>query len=333
MSLVSVVIPMYNAEAFISSTLNSILQEKTVDLEVIVVDDGSTDKSLNQVLAINDHRIRVVDGPCQGISTALNAGLAAAKSDIIMRCDADDHYPPGRIATQVNWLHQHPEYDAVCGGFSTIDLSGRLIAQFDIYSNPREITDELRSGVTPTHFCTYAVRTKALRAIGGCRQYFKTAEDIDLQLRIGEISRVCYLPEIWYNYRLHDASITHIQSNVEREFFSLIAIEFQQQRFLQGSDDLQRGCPPALPQSTEGKAMKTGEHIQKLLIHRAWQEHQSGHKWQALTTAIRAVMSRPKAPIAWISLFALCIKPSGRKVVSRATPCPKSLGKKSLAES
>lgn len=333
MPLVSVVIPMYNAEAFISSTLNSILQEQTIDLEVIVVNDGSTDRSLSHVLAVKDERIRVIDGPCQGISASLNAGLAAAKSDIIMRCDADDHYPLGRIATQVNWLSQHPEYDAVCGGFSTIDLSGRLIAQFDVHSEPREITDELRTGVTSTHFCTYAVRTRILRKIGGCRQYFKTAEDIDLQLRIGETCRVCYLPEIFYRYRLHDASITHVQSNVEREFFSLVAIEFQQQRFLQGSDDLERGCPPALPQSTERKAMKTGEHIQKLLIHRAWQEHQAGHKWQALTTAIRSIISRPTTLMAWGNLFALCLKPSSRKAALRVGPNPEGMGKKSLAES
>jgi len=313
MPLVSVVIPMYNAEAFISSTLDSILQEQTVDLEVIVVNDGSTDGSLDRVLAVKDNRIRVVDGPCQGISASLNTGLAAAKSDIIVRCDADDQYPPGRIAAQVNWLSQHPEYGAVCGGFSTIDPAGRLIAQFDIHSHPKEITDELQTGVTSTHFCTYAVRTQILRAIGGCRSYFKTAEDIDLQLRIGEVCRVHYLPETLYKYRLHNASITHVQSNVEREFFSSMAIEFQRQRLLQGSDALQRGCPPVLPQSTEKGAMKTGEHIQKLLIHRAWQEHQAGYKRQALTTAIRSVMSKPKTMMAWSNLFALCIKPSGNK--------------------
>ncbi|HEY9639257.1 MAG TPA: glycosyltransferase [Coleofasciculaceae cyanobacterium] len=313
MPIVSVVIPMYNAEAFISSTLDSILQEQTVDLEVIVVNDGSTDRSLDQVLAVKDDRIRVVDGPCQGISASLNTGLAAATSDIIMRCDADDQYPPGRIATQVNWLSQHPEYGAVCGGFSTIDPAGRLITQFDVHRDPREITAELQSGVTSTHFCTYAVRAEILRAIGGCRQYFKTAEDIDLQLRIGEVCRVGYLPEVLYKYRLHNASITHVQSNVEREFFSLMAVEFQQQRLLQGSDDLQRGCPPAVPQSTQTEAMEAGEHIQKLLIHRAWQEHQAGYKWQALTTAMRSVISQPRTMTAWSNLLALCIKPSGKQ--------------------
>jgi glycosyltransferase involved in cell wall biosynthesis len=322
MPLVSIVIPMYNAEAFISSTLDSILQEKSVDLEVIVVNDGSTDGSLDQVFAVKDHRIRVVDGPCQGISASLNAGLAAAKSDIIMRCDADDQYPSGRIAIQTNWLSQHPEYGAVCGGFSTIDPSGRLIAQLDDHRSPRDITDELQSGITSTHFCTYAIRTQILKTLGGCRQYFKTAEDIDLQLRIGEVCRVCYLPDILYKYRLHNASITHVQSNVEREFFSLIAVEFQQQRILQGSDDLQRGCPPALPQNLEKKAMKSGEHIQKLLIHRAWQEHQAGEKRQALTTALRSVRSQPRTMMAWSNLLALCIKPSGRKKTLKSDPLP-----------
>ncbi|NJR65198.1 MAG: glycosyltransferase family 2 protein [Leptolyngbyaceae cyanobacterium CRU_2_3] len=313
MPLVSVVIPMYNAEAFISGTLDSILQEQTVDLEVIVVNDGSTDGSLNKVLAVQDHRIRVVDGPGKGISASLNTGLAAVQSDIVMRCDADDQYPVGRISAQVDWLSKHPDYGAVCGGFSTLNTNDRLITQFQPHNAPQEITHELQNGITSTHFCTFAVRTQVLRAIEGCRHYFKTAEDIDVQLRIGEMCRVYYLPEVFYQYRLHDASITHIQSNSEREFFSMIAVELQRQRRLQGSDDIQRGCPPALPQSSEKEAMKAGEHIQQLLIHRAWQEHQAGQKIQALSTAARSVMTQPMTITAWSNLLALCIKPSGQK--------------------
>lgn len=77
--LVSVIVPMYNAEAYITSALTSILRETAVSLEVIVVNDRSSDRSLEQVLAIQDPRLRVVNGAKAGISTTMNLGLAAAR--------------------------------------------------------------------------------------------------------------------------------------------------------------------------------------------------------------------------------------------------------------
>ena len=317
MPVVSIVVPMYNAEAFISKTLNSILQEHTIDLEVIVINDRSTDQSLKRVQAIGDKRVRVITGPSQGISACLNAGIAAARADIIMRCDADDLYPPGRIAQQVNWLSQHPEFGAVCGGFSMIDTSGLLLTQLRTDGTAKEFTEDLRQGITSTHFCTFAVRTEVLRKLEGCRSYFKTAEDIDLQLRIGEICRVWFLPQLQYNYRIHGDSITHNQSNTEREFFEQTARDFQRQRLLQGSDALERGCPPLPPQSIEKKAMQGDEHVQDLLLCRAWQEHTAGYKFLALGTALRSLAKQPKTKKVWINLLVLALKPAPKpKVLS-----------------
>ena len=313
MSLVSVIVPMYNAEAFISGTLLSILQEHHIPLEVVVVNDGSTDASLDRVRAIDDERVRVINGSCKGgPAAAINVGLAIARGEIIMRCDADDFYPPQRIARQVEWLAGHPEFGAVCGSFSTIDSRGRLISKL-CGEDAEEITEELRNGITRTHFCTFAVRVEVLRASGGSRQYFHTAEDIDLQLRMGELCRVCYVPDIEYYYRLHDASLTHTQSNVEREFFESLAREFQRQRRTQGSDDLQRGCPPTPPQGGDKSVMKTAEHTQGLLMSSAWQEHRAGHKLEALAIGMRSVIVQPSNMAAWRSLAALAIKSAGKR--------------------
>jgi len=126
---VSVIVPMLNGEEFIEEALRSILREAGVPLEVVVIDDGSTDRSREIIEAIGDARVRVVDGPRKGISACLNAGIAAARGEIIMRCDADDVYPAGRILRQVSWLTDHPLQDAVAGAFSTIDPGGRLVAK------------------------------------------------------------------------------------------------------------------------------------------------------------------------------------------------------------
>ena len=95
---VSVIVPLYNAERYVTAALSSVLSEQQVPLEVIVVNDGSTDSSLERVKAIADSRLRLIDSPTKGIAAALNAGLAAACGEFLVRCDADDLYPNGRPA-------------------------------------------------------------------------------------------------------------------------------------------------------------------------------------------------------------------------------------------
>ncbi len=318
MPVVSVVVPMRNAEPFISATLASILQERNVPLEVVVVNDCSTDASLERVNAISDNRVRVINGPCRGVAAALNEGLAAARGEIIMRCDADDLYPPQRIARQVKWLVEHPEYGAVCGNYSMINVKGKLVANLECGNEAQEITEELRNSVTRTHFGTFAVRAEVLRTSGGSREYFRTSEDIDLQLRLGELCRIGYVPDIQYRYRLHQKSLTHTQSKVEVEFFESKAREFQRQRQTQGSDDLQRSSPPALPQGGSKSALKAAAHVQEILIGRAWSEHRSGNKPRALLQGVRSVIVQPTNKTAWRSLVALAVKPAGRELAVKS---------------
>src|SRR6266850_4685025 len=116
--LVSIVVPMHNAEEYISRTLVSLLADTQIPMEVIVVNDKSTDASLARVLEFSDERMRVIDGPGRGAPAAMNAGVAAARGAVLMCCDADDLYPEKRIRQQVAWLNANPEYAAVCGSFS-----------------------------------------------------------------------------------------------------------------------------------------------------------------------------------------------------------------------
>jgi glycosyltransferase involved in cell wall biosynthesis len=318
--LVSVIITVRNAEAFISETLASILQERTIPIEIVLVDNGCTDATIAKAQALNDNRIQVVQGPRKGISHALNVGYKAARGEIIMRCDGDDLFPPTRITRQVEWLNAHPEFGAVCGGFSTIDVKSALLADLGRDTDVQEITEELRNGKTRTHIGTFAMRAEAVKASGYSREYFDCFEDIDFQLRLGEACRVGYIAETEYFYRLHSTSVTHSQSNTLREFYDATALEFQQQRRTRGEDDLQRGCPPAIPQKGDKAGMNASEHVQEMLLQSAWTEHQAGHKQRALSFGFRSVMTQPMKLSGWRSLFALLVKPAGRslKASSRA---------------
>jgi glycosyltransferase involved in cell wall biosynthesis len=311
MPQVSVVITVRNAEKFISATLASILQERNVPLEIVLIDNGCTDGTINLVRAFNDDRVRVIKGPCKGIAHALNVAYAEARGEIIMRCDGDDIYPPQRIAQQVEWLAKHSEFGAVCGGFATIDVKGNPLADLGGEEDAQEITEELRDGITRTHIGTFAIRAEAVRAAGCSREYFDCFEDIDFQLRLGETCRVWFVPEIQYQYRLHHTSSIHSTSNTKREFYDFIALEFQKQRRTQGSDDLQRGCPPPVPEVGDKLVMKASEHIQGMLMGSAWAEHRAGRKQQALVKGVRSVIAQPVNLVAWRSLLALAFKPTG----------------------
>src|SRR5436190_2317652 len=147
MPLISVIMPMRNAEAFVETALRSVLAQADVELEVIVVDDGSSDHSADIVRAIDDDRIRIIPGPQRGISAAFNAGLAAARGEILARCDADDLYPPARLKWQARWLAEHSDFGAVSGFYSTITESGEPVADHKTLDHATDVTDDLRRGV------------------------------------------------------------------------------------------------------------------------------------------------------------------------------------------
>jgi glycosyltransferase involved in cell wall biosynthesis len=308
--LVSILMPLYNAELFIASALASVLQERSLPLEVIVINDGSTDDSVNRVCKIRDDRLQIIDNVGTGIAAALNSGLAVAQGQIVARCDADDLYPAQRLMRQIDWLLQHPDYGAICGGYAAIDPKGSPVIRLDCGGQSEDITAELRQGITRTHLCTFAIRAEVLRSLGGFRDYFCTGEDIDFQLRLGEASQVWYLPEVQYHYRLHESSITHTQSSAEREFFDTIAREFQKQRYTYGEDDIQRGCPP-LPPKKDDKPLTAALHIQGFLLSQAWREYHCGQLRKAMSTGVRSLLTKPCNRSIWRSLLALLIKTVG----------------------
>ena len=225
-----------------------------------------------------------------------------------MRCDADDLYPKGRIRRQVRWLEANPEYDAVCGTFSTIDHKGRLITQMRCGAAPAEITDELIHGKIRTSLCTYAIRKSLIAKVGWFREYFESGEDIDFQLRLGEAGRVAYVPEERYYYRINASSITHTQTTTVRKYFEAAAFDLQRQRRLCGLDDLQRGCLPPKPDSNVSSAFSAAEHIEGLLVGRAWSEHGSGKRMQALRSGFRALATNPLRMCLWKNLVVLILK-------------------------
>src|SRR5262245_15990846 len=116
---VSVVIPVHNAEPFLASTLESVVRQGHDALEIIVVDDGSTDGSA-EIAKRSPAGVRYVCQPNMGPPAARNAGLRLATGDVITFLDADDLWTDGRLALQLRLLAQHPTVDIVAGRFQWV---------------------------------------------------------------------------------------------------------------------------------------------------------------------------------------------------------------------
>lgn len=304
---VSILMPMRNAEGYIKASIESILNQTYADLEVIIIDDCSTDSSREIVESFSDSRIKLLKGEGQGISCALNLGLEVATGDYVCRCDADDLYPVNRLSSQVDWLLTHPELIAVSGKFTSIDENGRIVAEFKTGDEPCDITSELNSGVTRTHLGTFLMKTASMRMLGGFRSYFVTAEDIDMQLRLAEISAIGYLPENMYFYRIHNSSITHQQSSSRRIFYEKQAREFLKQRQNDGQDLLELG-QPLDPPTGKDEPVDSSHQIMGYLIAESWRLHARKHKKEALLVSLKACFRSPFHWVAWKNIIMIMLK-------------------------
>jgi glycosyltransferase involved in cell wall biosynthesis len=121
---ISVVIPTYNYGRFIQEAIDSVLVQTFDDLEIVVVDDGSTDNTLEIVAAIQDPRIRVVRTPHLGISAARNEGLAQIQGEFIAFLDADDRWRPDKLERQIRIMDAEPDLGAVFTNFVRFDEHG-----------------------------------------------------------------------------------------------------------------------------------------------------------------------------------------------------------------
>ena len=223
---VSVVMPVYNGARYLREAMASILDQTYGDLELIVVDDGSEDRSatIARGFAGRDPRVRVLSRPNTGIVGALNDGLAAARGPLIARMDSDDVSLPGRLAAQVGFLDEHPECVAVGTGHYRIDVYGLVIGLPRTATGHAELdAAAIGSGVNPVLHPSAMMRSEAVGRVGGYRQEACWSEDLDLFLRLAEIGQIRNIPARYLLYRYHPYSIcrTKCERQIDAAVWSL----------------------------------------------------------------------------------------------------------------
>lgn len=299
--------PMKNSEAFIQETIKSLLAQTFSYFELIIINDGSIDNSVNLVKSFSDSRIKIIKGHEKGISAALNIGLKYAVGDYICRCDSDDTYPLDRLKFQVDWLASNLDFIAISGKFCSMDEKSMVIAEFKSGELECDITTEILSGKTRTHLGTYLIKKEILDELGGYREYFITAEDIDMQLRLAQKGFIGYTPRNMYFYRIHKDSITHVQSSNKRVFYEEAARNFLKQRLITGHDDLERGKPPE-PPLINSKPTDSTMQIIGYMIGESWRLHKNKRKLAALAVCIKACIKKPFYWLVWKNIIMILIK-------------------------
>jgi glycosyltransferase involved in cell wall biosynthesis len=211
---VSVVMGVYNGGAELQETLDSVLGQERCDLELIVVDDGSTDGTpdLLHGWAADHPRLRVIrSGNNEGLTQALARGCSAARGEFIARQDCGDVSLPGRLARQVGVLRAHPA--AVMTACAVRTLGPEREVLFVTASEGARLHEGLDPGrgrqvIGPPHHGGTLFRRSAYEAAGGYRPFFAVAQDIDLWLRLREQGACLGDAAVGYEARLAPGSIS-----------------------------------------------------------------------------------------------------------------------------
>jgi glycosyltransferase involved in cell wall biosynthesis len=210
---VSIVMPAYNASRFIAHAIESVLAQTWQDFELIVINDGSTDTTLEiaEKYAAQDGRVKVYTQPNLGFAETLHRGFQLAASDWVFRMDADDLMRPNRLERQLAFIAEHPELSVASSLVRHIDNNGRVIGKDNSRLFTHEAIEKLVAANELIGFChpAVALRKSAVQAVGGYRKQFWPAEDIDLWSRLAEHGyKMLVQPEYLLDYRMHGSSAT-----------------------------------------------------------------------------------------------------------------------------
>jgi glycosyltransferase involved in cell wall biosynthesis len=199
--LVSVIIPAYNAAAFLGEALASLQHQAQAPLDIILIDDGSTDDTAALVTAWGD-TVRYEYQANQGPAAARNRGLALARGELIAFLDADDRWPAGKLALQVEALQTGPERPAVMGHIQILRADPAPGPGAPAYVLEPKPVQAMLLG------CLVA-RRSTFDQVGGFDPTLRISEDTDWFIRARELGLVIpMVPEVVLHYRRHSESLT-----------------------------------------------------------------------------------------------------------------------------
>lgn len=264
----SVLVAAYNTVEYVSEALQSISNQSYKDFELVVIDDGSTDGTLD---VLNSHakkepRMRLISRANKGLIETRNELLQAAEGDLIAWMDSDDISTPDRLARQVSALTSNKNLVCIGGFAQCIDPDGEKLnlERYPIH-HPEILLAQMKGG--GMRFPTTMARKAHAIKVGGFREPFKMGEDLDFLIRLSEIGEMMNIADTIYLYRQHPTSVCAQQKGnwlAYRDAILSLAVERQ----LTGKDRLQRGETLKLTLQPANSAVDKGGDA-----YLAWAKH------------------------------------------------------------
>ena len=228
MPLVSIIIPAYNAEKTIRETIESVLNQTITDFELIVIDDGSQDSTLDIASSIQDHRIKVSSYPNAGPNHSRNRGFAQATGDYVSFLDADDLWTQDKLEAQMKALQANPEASVAYSWTNWMNEAGQFIRRGSYVSVSGNVyaklllVDFIESGSNPL------IRKQALVEVGGFDESLLAAQDWDMWLRLAARYHFVAVPSAQVLYRVSANSWSSNIYRVEKASLQVIERAFAQ---------------------------------------------------------------------------------------------------------
>jgi glycosyltransferase involved in cell wall biosynthesis len=216
--LVSVIMPAYNCAAFVAEAIDSVLEQDYAGKELIVVNDGSTDATAEQVARFGA-RVRLIEQPNRGPAAARNRGVIEARGRYLAFLDGDDVWLPGKLATQMAYLREHPEVKIVFTGFARWlpERSGAYppAREFAAWGAKDVIGPEYSGYLYATllldsviHIITAIIERAAFSGLGGFDENLRVGEDYEFWMRASRVCPAHKIDQIMALYRMQPESAT-----------------------------------------------------------------------------------------------------------------------------
>lgn len=269
--LTSVVIPVYNQEKFIAEAVDSVLHQTYERIELIVVDDGSTDETPSILRGYGDS-ITYIRQPNRGAATALNHGIERARGELVGWLSSDDVYEREKIERQVEYFAGHPDVALVYTDFNIIDGAGRVtrVVRSPYYPDRREFIRRLILGNFVNGSSVLATRSSLL-AVGMFDPQMTLHADGNMWLRLLKHAPFGHVPEVLLNYRVHAGNASNNLAAMRQLRYVYFDKIWETYRL----EDLVEGGSEAAADEFRGRAL-----VANGLYDRAW-AHYRGHHGSA----------------------------------------------------
>ncbi len=221
--------PVYNAAHYLREAIDSILNQTLRDFEFIIINDGSTDRSLEIIQSYADDRIRLINQENTGLAKALNNAIGISKSDFIARMDADDIAYPERIQKQYKFFSNNPNCIIVGSNAKKIDKDGHFICDSYLFTTDEEMKKMLPN--TPFIHPSVMFRKNCFYKAGKYPEYmFNFGEDLVLFNRMANLGEFANLSDKLIKYRIIPTANTAHDSKSLKRFRNIVAKAIQNNR-------------------------------------------------------------------------------------------------------